>query len=343
MTYVYEADTADQVWRTAASDFNRGCGATSQTGRGGITQELLHVMFTIHDPRQRWIVSRHPPMNPAFAIAEVVWLLNGRNDAAFVNHWNPRLPQYAGEGDCYHAAYGFRLRNEFGFDQLERAYHALSNNSDSRQIVLQIWNPQTDFPDISGNPVSPDIPCNICAFPKVRNNKLEWLQIMRSNDLQRGLPYNFVQFTCLQEIMAGWLRVEPGAYCHVSDSLHTYGKDALDLHEFIAVDAMLNCDSLGLNRDESRRVLSEMNRIMSAMIVPGLSYQAFHSLMSSRQLPPAYQNLLRLVAADSARRKGWIWFASELMADCNNPAISQAWERWSARCERTVSKSLSVN
>ena len=48
--------------------------------------------------------------------------------------------------------------------------------------------------------------------------------------------------------------------------------DALDLHEFIAVDAMLNSDSLALNRDESERVLSEMNRIMSAMIVPGLSY-----------------------------------------------------------------------
>lgn len=343
MTYIYEADTADQVWRAAASDLNGGCGATSQTGRGGITQELLHVIFTIHDPRQRWIVSRHPGMNPAFAVAEVVWLLNGRNDAAFVDHWNPRLPQYAGAGDCYHAAYGFRLRNEFGFDQLERAYNALSNNSDSRQIVLQIWNPQTDFPDTSGQPVSPDIPCNICAFPKIRNNKLEWLQIMRSNDLQRGVPYNFVQFTCLQEIMAGWLSVEPGAYCHVSDSLHAYAKDAADLREFASVDAMPNSDSLSLKRDESGRVLSEMNKIMSAMIMPELSYEAFRSLMSPRQLPSAYQNLLNLVAADSARRKGWIQIASDLMAECNNPAITQVWEQWSARCERARVKTLSAD
>lgn len=297
-------------------------------------------MFSIRDPRQRWIVSRHPAMNPAFAVAEVVWLLNGRNDAAFVNHWNPRLPQYAGDGDCYHAAYGFRLRNEFGFDQLERAYNALSNNSNSRQIVLQIWNPQTDFPDISGQPVSPDIPCNICAFPKIRNNKLEWLQVMRSNDLQRGVPYNFVQFTCLQEIIAGWLGVEIGAYCHVSDSLHAYAKDASDLREFTPVDAMPNRDSLALKRDESERVLSEMNRIMSEMIVPGLSHEAFRSLALSRQLPPAYQNLVRLVAADSARRKGWTQTAPELMAECDNPAIIQVWESWSARCGRTQAKSL---
>jgi thymidylate synthase len=244
MTHVYEADTADQVWRAAASELNGECVARAQHGRGGITQELLHVVFTIRDSRQRWVVSRYPAINPAFAIAEVVWILNGRNDAAFLNHWNPRLPQYAGDVDCYHAAYGFRLRKEFGFDQLARAYNALSNNPDTRQVVLQIWNPQIDFPDESGQPVSADIPCNVCALPKIRDNKLEWLQIMRSNDLPRGLPYNFVQFTCLQEIMAGWLGVGVGTYCHVSDSLHVYEKDVPDLQAFSPVEEAPSTDSL---------------------------------------------------------------------------------------------------
>jgi thymidylate synthase len=121
MTHVYEADTADQVWRAAAAELSGERVTRAQHGRGGITQELLHVIFTIRDSRQRWVVSRYPAVNPAFAIAEVVWILNGRNDAAFLNHWNPRLPQYAGDVDCYYAAYGFRLRKEFGFDQLARA------------------------------------------------------------------------------------------------------------------------------------------------------------------------------------------------------------------------------
>jgi thymidylate synthase len=332
MTHVYEAETVDQAWRAAASEF-RGEGVVrAQIGRGGITQELLHAIFTVRDPRQRWVVSRHPAINPAFAIAEVVWILNGRNDASFVNHWNPRLPQYAGNVDCYHAAYGFRLRKEFGFDQLDRAYKALSNNPDTRQVVLQIWNPQIDFPDAVGQPVASDIPCNVCALPKIRENKLEWLQIMRSNDLQRGLPYNFVQFTCLQEIMAGWLGVEVGAYCHVSDSLHVYEKDAADLQAFTPVEEAPSTDSLALAREESEVVLSEMDRLMTTMTIPDMSREALLSLMSSVQLPPAYQNLLRVVAADSARRRGWIEVAGDLMIGCSNPALSQAWEGWIMRC-----------
>lgn len=45
---------------------------------------------------------------------------------------------------------------------------------------------------------------------------------MRSNDVHRGLPYNVVQFTTLQEVMAGWLGLEVGGYHHWSDSLHLY-------------------------------------------------------------------------------------------------------------------------
>jgi thymidylate synthase len=342
MTHIFEADTADHVWREAALEFTGGDVAKAQEGRGGITKEVLHAVFTVHNPRQRWIVSRRPAINPAFAIAEVVWILNARNDAAFINHWNPRLPHYAGNVDSYHAAYGFRLRKEFGFDQLERAYNALSNNPDTRQIVLQIWNPQIDFPDASGRPVSPDIPCNICALPKIRENKLEWLQIMRSNDLQRGLPYNFVQFTCLQEIMAGWLGVEVGDYCHISDSLHVYEKDAVDLQAFTLVEEARNTDSLALGREESVAALSEMNRLMSEMITPELSGETLRSLVSSGQVPLAYQNLLRVVAADSARRRGWIEFSNELMAKCNNPALVQAWEEWAKRLERQQKTSVKI-
>ena len=51
------------------------------------------------------------------------------------------------------------------------------------------------------------------------------MQIMRSNDLHLGLPHNLVQFTSLQEILAGWLGLEPAGYHHLSDSLHVYEKD----------------------------------------------------------------------------------------------------------------------
>ena len=48
---------------------------------------------------------------------------------------------------------------------------------------------------------------------------------MRSNDVLLGTPYNFVQYTSLQEILAGWLDIGVGSYNHYSDSLHLYERD----------------------------------------------------------------------------------------------------------------------
>lgn len=256
--------------------------------------EILHAAFTLTDPRQRWIVARYPALNPAFAIAEVIWILSGRNDAAFLNYWNSQLPKYAGTDVEYHGAYGYRLKKHFGIDQLERAYSALQHNPDSRQVVLQIWDSLKDFPDEGGNPVNADIPCNITSLLKIRDGKLEWMQIIRSNDLFRGVPYNFIQFTSIQEILAGWLNVELGSYNQISDSLHLYSEDAKIVNSNPSGDVEQNTDSLCLPKDISDTVLAKVNSHIEAMIVPNLSQEALHMLLAETDVPNAYQNLLLL-------------------------------------------------
>jgi thymidylate synthase len=155
----------------------------------------------------------------------LIWILNGRDDSAFLNRWNSKLPSFVGEGVKYDGAYGARLRNRFGVDQIRRVCDALSSNPGSRQAVLQIWDAASDLPLPDGLPASPDVPCNVCSLLKIRGGKLEWSQVLRSNDLFLGLPYNFIQFTFLQEILAGRLQVGVGNYCHFSDSLHVYERD----------------------------------------------------------------------------------------------------------------------
>ncbi len=222
---LFSGESADAVWRQAAQRLLVPAQVPLQGGRGGTTREVLRAVFEIRDPRRRWIFSRHPATNPAFAIVELICLINGRNDAEVLNYWNPALPRFAGRTKVYQGAYGFRLKRNFGFDQLHRVYLALKRNSASRQIVLQIWDPSTDFPAESGDPAGPDIACNVCAFLKMRNGRLEWTQVVRSNDLVRGVPYDFVQFSALQEILAGWLGTTLGSYTHFSDSLHVYESD----------------------------------------------------------------------------------------------------------------------
>lgn len=329
--HLFEGTTADEVWLKAASRFEDAQAVHEQPSRSGMTREILGAVFVIHDPRQRWVASREPAMNPAFALAEVVWILSGRRDARFLNYWNPKLPQFAGRSKNYHGSYGYRLRRHFGLDQLERAYQALRHNPDSRQVVLQIWDPSADLPSPDGSPVNADIPCNICSFAKIRNGKLEWTQIVRSNDLFLGVPHNLVQFTSLQEILAAWLGIEVGHYSHLSDCLHIYVHDHDHVRDSGNERCVDNSDTLRFTKAQSDIFFGQMSKSMDRMTGSLLTHKKLLHLARPKDLPAELRNWLLVIAADCARRRQWINLAYDLMADCSNPALTQLWSRWLGR------------
>lgn len=330
--HLFEGRTANEAWSKAATAFLYEGEAFEQDSRAGSTREILHAAFAIREPLERWVLARMPAVNPAFTIVETVWILAGRDDSALLNHWYPGLPKYKGAGERYHGAYGHRLRHWFGLDQLERAYQTLRNNQNSRQVVLQIWDPSVDLPDEEGQPASRDIPCNVLSMLKVRNGRLEWTQVMRSNDLFRGTPDNFVQFTVLQEVMAGWLGLEVGSYNHLSDSLHVYEDDLELLKGFdSSVEEVSNMDSLRLPKEESEKTFSTLERHLEAMTDDSLTKGHMQELLGSASLPEAFENLFRIAAADSARRRGWTGLSEDTAGGCTNEALLRSWERWSSR------------
>lgn len=331
MTAQFIADTADDVWRQAAKALIHGDGVIRQDSRLGPTREMLHCTFVVRQPRQRWVLSRRPALNPAFAIAETVWILQGRDDAAFLNFWNPSLPRFAGTGLRYYGAYGRRLRSTLGVDQLERAYSALMHNPGSRQVVLQIWDGHRDLPDENGGARDPDIPCNVVAMPKIRDGRLEWLQVMRSNDLFLGTPHNFVQFTVLQEVMAGWLGVEPGDYVQVSDSLHLYEQDMAKITVADAPIDRVNTESLALPKDDFDRMLVEMGAIMDRLRGTDLTSSELVALVEGSGFPAGWRSMLAIATADAARRRGWRDEMTQVANLCGSPMILAAWKAWLKR------------
>lgn len=335
--HIFRGQTADEVWRSAVAILQTE-DARMQEGRGGTTREVLRACFEIERPQQRWVVSREPALNPAFALAEVIWIVNGQNEAHFLNFWNTQLPKFAGYGKTYHGAYGYRLRRQFGLDQLEKAFRALHNTPESRQVVLQIWDPRNDFPSEDGMPVDPDIPCNIVSLLKVRNNRLEWTQVMRSNDIFLGTPHNFVQFTAVQEIMAGWLGLEMGSYFQLSDSLHVYQERTGSDLQYLDIEPEPNLDSLRLPKTESDIILSNLYSTTAKMTLPNLPREELESLALGFEASAAYKNIIAVMGAESARRRNWPDASETLMAQCTNPAYKQLWQRW---CLRT--KSLNTN
>lgn len=317
---LFEGDSADEVWRKALGELRAV--APIQEGRDQPTREFLHAAFTLRDPRQRVVFAR--PINPAFALAEVLWILAGANSVEFLRFWNPRMKRFSDDGVGFYGAYGHRLgrqphlaphlqaelvvptqETEVRTDQLFRAYEALRATPTSRQVVLQIWDNKRDLP--SPEPRSKDIPCNIVSHLLVRNNQLEWLQVMRSNDLIWGTPYNFIQWTTIQEILAGWLGVDVGTYTHISDSLHVYQRHWDELAAISPATSPLprNEAHLGLPYDEWEPV---WNTLLDAT----LKLTRAHAVQEIRTIaqqfadvPSGYTQWGMVLAAEALHRKGF--------------------------------------
>lgn len=323
-----QATNADDLWLQAHDWFKNGTASISEGGRDGRTSEVLHAALSLSDPRQRWIASREPAMNPAFALAEVVWIVQGREDSAFVNYFNPRLPDYAGDGPTYHGAYGYRLCRKLGLDQLKQAAAALRSNPGSRQVVLQIWDAASDLPLGDGHPRAKDIPCNVAAMLKVRDGRLEWTQVMRSNDLLRGLPHNIVQFTSLQEVMAGWLGLEVGTYNHLSDSLHVYEHDFASIEAVERLSLPPNTDDLRLSLPESEAAFGQLEENVAQLVDARNSPDDLIRQLSNSDLATPYRNWLAILTADACRRRNNSAAANDTAEICTNPSLRFLWQRW---------------
>ena len=336
MFHVFDGRTADEVWSNIAAAFRSADGLVSRPSRAGRVLELGNVCLSIAEPHQRWVVSREPALNPAFAIAEVVWILNGRNDSRFLNYFNRQLPRFAGDVEEYPGAYGYRLRNALGFDQLDRAYSALHDTPESRQVVLQIWDGRSDLPSSDGTPTSADIPCNIISLLKVRDGRLDWTQILRSNDVYLGLPHNLVQFTTLQEVMAGWLKLQCGAFHLVTDSLHLYERDLVHIRAMPTRTPACNNDSMSLNRTESEAAFASLAEYVEVIIDHETTAQQIFDSACAIQLPLAHRNMLQVLAAEGLRRRKAIEMANHLMTACTNPSLVQLWDRWTCRVVQKI-------
>lgn len=210
--------------------------------RGMLTKEISPACITITNPRKRVIPSLIRKLNFGFMCAELVWILQGSNDAKFIGHYNKQWLNYSDDGTTLNGAYGNRIFNwdsgmhyiedyyidengiksplidvqEIRINQFQKAYEQLKKDPDTRQATIVFFDPNRDYSETKDKPCT-----NLIRF-MIRENKLNMTVFMRSNDIWFGTPYDIFNFTMLQEIMAGMLNVEVGVYNHIVDSLHIY-------------------------------------------------------------------------------------------------------------------------
>lgn len=209
-------------------------------------------------PRERVLLSPIRDANPFFHLAEALWMIAGRRDAAFLDNFIPDFgKRFAEEDGNIHGAYGYRWRHQFNqpgtdgsraLDQLTALVKELRGNPSSRQAVLTMWDPTTDL----GVEGLKDRPCNTHVYFRVQDLSpyrdppvtdqnsaeieaaivaggyavLNMTVLCRSNDAIMGAyGANAVHFSVLQEYLASKIGVRVGTYYQVSNNFHAYERD----------------------------------------------------------------------------------------------------------------------
>lgn len=146
-------------------------------------------------------------------LAEGVQLVGSTGRAGLMDELFPSMSTFTD----FTAMYGDRVANG---NQVEEVLEKLRANPESRQAVLSLWDPAVD--NAEGRR---DCPCTLNIQFRIRDDKLNMLVTMRSNDIVRGLYHDATQFSLLHVTLAAALGVKVGTYTHVAGSFHIYVKD----------------------------------------------------------------------------------------------------------------------
>lgn len=192
------------------------------------------VTTVYHRPLERVLFDEERNANPFFHLGEALWMLQGRNDAQwldrFVADFSDRFVEADGK---QHGAYGFRWLHHFDMegggeeeqpDQLTKIVNLLKPNHYERRAVLTMWDPVAD---LGRN--KKDLPCNTHVYFRVRQGTDQGLPVLdmtvccRSNDIIWGAyGANAVHFSVLLEYMAARIGVAMGNYYQISNNFHGY-------------------------------------------------------------------------------------------------------------------------
>jgi thymidylate synthase len=153
-------------------------------------------------------------------IAEQVWFISGaRKPEIFLRNFTKIWDDFTNPGDVVTVAYGYRWRRHFGRDQLGMLIDLLEKDPSSRHGVVVTWDPSSDG---LGGVNKGNVPCPYTFTVNIIGGRLNFMNVVRSNDMILGFPHDVAGFALLQMMLAQRLDVRPGVYSHIIANAHIY-------------------------------------------------------------------------------------------------------------------------
>lgn len=193
-------------------------------------------VIAVHGMAFKWDMRKYPLTYlrkgfPKTGAAEVAWMLSGEKSTTWISKYTGIWKQFEDEDKPgqISTAYGYRWKHAFDVDQISNIIEKLKKDSTSRQQVLMSWDARVDNVDKAKN-----IPCPYTAVINIINSQLNIHLTLRSNDLIVGLPYDFLMYTLLGNLLANSLRVEPGILMYSVAHGHIYEPHMQLAHDIVA-------------------------------------------------------------------------------------------------------------
>lgn len=314
----------DITFATAASLRDLLCSGQVIEVRGSKVLELRNRITNLKQPTQRCLFLPSRGNDPFAAVAETLWMLTGRDDIAWLKEYLPRASNYSDDGIRWRAAYGPRLRNWGGTDQVRETAKLLRMDRNSRRVVMTLFDPAQDYVD------SLDIPCTNWLSWLVRENRLHLIVGIRSNDIWWGFSgINAFEWSVLQQWMAHWVEAEVGDLTFVAPSFHLYESHFRKAEKAISRFRGVTCYQHGLSSlpftvpiEEIDDTLGQVFDIEAASrkdplrALPSVNDPFLDACLSSLQLRYAF------IAGASANELASL---AKRMTDCDLKAAAIAW------------------
>lgn len=204
-------------------------GGKTVSPRGKPVRELRGFMLEVQNPYGSMPLGvRGRRANAAIGVAEALQLISGRSFPQMMARITREFKKFM-DGEILQGAYGPRIRA-----QLPLVVELLREDPDTRQAVLEVWDPMSDLFNGAGGQ-SQDVACTLGLQFILRNEYLHVHSTMRSQDVWLGLAYDIFMFSELLGTVAHLLGARVGSVTHTVGSLHLYDEHAAAAESAIIV------------------------------------------------------------------------------------------------------------
>lgn len=183
--------------------------------RGLETLELQNVFIELENPKKSVITLPERKLSMKYLKGELKWYMSQDLSIKNIVKYSKFWKKIADKNGMINSNYGNIVFNNNNF-QWDWCIKRLKNDKSSRQALINYNQPKYKY---KGNK---DFVCTIAQQFLIRNNKLDSIVFMRSQDLIYGFSYDIIWFTLLQKWMAREVGVELGKYYQFDTSLHVY-------------------------------------------------------------------------------------------------------------------------